>query len=303
MNLSLRQLKAFIGVAATGSFTKTSQRLHLTQAALSAMIRELEAQLGCRLFHRSTRTVTLTAAGQRFLPIATSTVASLEGAATDLAALGRLEESTLQVGVSPVVAQSLLPQVMQRFRQRAPQVTLSVSDCPPADLQRQTENGQLDAAFGTFFSKASGLEREPLATIHLMLVRRRDRRMHPPSQLAWDQLEGQTLITLPEGNPIQQLTEARLAELGIEPASRLRVNHMETLIAFAEQGLGVGVVPSFTKAACRRFDVQLAALTPPVEFQYHRMIRMGYPVSAALQTFTEVLTEVFAEHDRWAETI
>jgi DNA-binding transcriptional LysR family regulator len=56
MNLSLKQLKVFLGVANASSFTKTAQSMHLSQAALSAIIRELETQLQCRLLERTTRT-------------------------------------------------------------------------------------------------------------------------------------------------------------------------------------------------------------------------------------------------------
>ena len=70
MNLSLRQLKVFLGVAQAASFTKTAQRLHLSQAALSDNIRELETQLHFRLLDRTTRSVAQTEAGSMFLPTA-----------------------------------------------------------------------------------------------------------------------------------------------------------------------------------------------------------------------------------------
>jgi DNA-binding transcriptional LysR family regulator len=297
MNLSLRQLKGFIGVAATSSFTKTAQRLHLSQAALSTMIRELESQLGCRLFHRSTRTVELTEAGRRFVPIATHAVESIEAAAVDLAEIDRREGVALNIGVTPLIAQSLLPIAINRFRVQAPHVSIGVSDSPPAELQQLTESGRLDAAFGAFFSKASGLDRQPIFAGRLQLVSRRQPDATEPSATPWERIAGQPLITLHESSPIQQLTDAQLAKHGIEPASQLSVNQLETMIAFAEAGLGIGVLPSFAQAACRRYGVHMATLTPAVEFHYHRIMRAGRHASPSLQAFTQLLADVAAEHE------
>ena len=68
MNMTLRQLRAFAAVADTGSFTAAAGRLHLSQSALSVLVRELERELGTRLFDRHTRRVLLTEAGHELLP-------------------------------------------------------------------------------------------------------------------------------------------------------------------------------------------------------------------------------------------
>lgn len=297
MNVSLRQLKGFISVAATSSFTKTSQRLHLSQAALSTMIRELENQLGCRLFHRSTRTVELTDAGRRFVPIATHVVESLESAAKDMAQLGREEGTLLHIGVTPLVAHSFLPIVVKRFREQHPHVTVHASDWSPGELVHLTETGQLDAGFGALFAKASGVDRHPVFASRLQLVSARQGRPMPPASVPWEKLEGADLLVLPESTPIQQLTDAQLTQLGISPGTRLPVNQLETLIAFAEAGLGIGVIPSFAQSACRRYDVYVSTLSPPIEFHYHRITRAGRHVPPTLQAFTALVAELAMAHE------
>jgi len=297
MNPSLRQLKGFISVATTSSFTKTAQRMHMSQAALSTMIRELENQLGCRLFHRSTRTVELTDAGRRFMPIAAHVIESLESAAKDIAQLGRQEGTLLHVGVTPTVAHSLLPIAVARFREQHPHVTLHAGDYSPGELVQLTETGQLDAGYGALFARASGVDRHPVFASRLQLVSGRQAGPMPPPKLPWQSLEGATLLTLPENTPIQQLTDAQLAQLGIAPASRVTVNQLETMIAFAESGLGVGVIPSFAQAACRRYDVHVTTLAPTIEFHYHRITRAGRHVPATIEAFTRVLAEVALAHE------
>jgi DNA-binding transcriptional LysR family regulator len=297
MNVSLRQLKGFISVAATSSFTKTSQRMHLSQAALSTMIRELENQLGCRLFNRSTRTVELTDAGRRFVPIAEHVVESLESAARDLAQLGRQEGTLLHVGVTPTVAHSLLPIVLARFREQHPHVTVHAEDFSPGELVQLTETGQLDAGYGALFTRASGVDRHPVFASRLQLVSGRRGRPMPPPTVPWQTLDGAAMIVMPGGSPIQHLADGQMTQLGIAPGSRIPVNQLETMIAFAESGLGVGVIPSFAQAACRRYDVYVSTLAPTVEFHYHRITRAGRHVPATLEAFTRMIAEVAMAHE------
>ena len=297
MNLSLRQLKGFISVAATSSFTKTSQRMHLSQAALSTMIRELENQLGCRLFNRSTRTVELTDAGRRFVPIAAHVVESLESAAKDLAQLGRQEGTLLHVGVTPTVAHSLLPIVLARFREQHPHVTVHAEDFSPGELVQLTETGQLDAGYGALFTRASGVDRHPVFASRLQLVSGRRGRPMPPPTVPWQAIEGSPLIVLPESSPIQHLADGQMNQFGIAPSARIPVNQLETMIAFAESGLGVAVIPSFAQAACRRYDVYVSTLEPTIEFHYHRITRAGRHVPASLEAITRMMAEVAMAHE------
>lgn len=81
MNITLRQLKAFVLSARHASFSRAAEQMFITQPGLSIMMQELESQLGARLFDRTTRKVNLTEFGARFLPIATHCLSELEGAA------------------------------------------------------------------------------------------------------------------------------------------------------------------------------------------------------------------------------
>ena len=157
LNLNLRQLKAFLGVAETRNFTRAAQRLHLSQAALSASIREMEGQLGCRLFERTTRSVELTAAGQELLPVATAVVQSLEDVVTQLQQKELRGVSRLRLGFTPMLASNVVPDVLDEFQRRFPSVKLEVVDAGPQELIDHVEADELDAAFGALSPKMSGM--------------------------------------------------------------------------------------------------------------------------------------------------
>ena len=87
MNITSRQLRAFLLTARYQSFSRAADQLFITQSGMSVLVRELEAQLGFRLFERTTRRVTLTEFGSKFLPIAERSLVDLESAAASKIAL------------------------------------------------------------------------------------------------------------------------------------------------------------------------------------------------------------------------
>lgn len=302
MNLSLRQLKVFLGVAESSSFTKTAQRLHLSQAALSAIIRELETQLQCRLLNRTTRTVSLTEAGRLFVPTATHIVQVLETTALELAKMGREERGVLRVGVTPHVAVSIIPTVLRRFSQTHPDVHVELTDRPPAELLGLVEAGELDAGFGAFFEKASGIDRTPVFPTHLVAVTPTDGAHEWESfsgdAVTWQDMKDVPLVSLPRENPIQRLVDESLSRERITTGKRTTVGHLETAIAMAEAGFGVAIVPSFSEATCRRFRVRISKIEPPTEFSFYCITRSGQGNNAYVEKFSAGLRDVAEEFHR-----
>jgi DNA-binding transcriptional LysR family regulator len=288
MNISLRQLRVFIGVAESFNFTKTAQRLHLSQAALSATVRELEAQLDCRLFDRTTRTVQLTGAGLAFLPTAQLVTRELETAALRLREIGRKDISYLRIGVTPMIAAHVMPDVLDAFKLQVPSVVVDVVDAGPIDLQRGVESGEIDAAFGAFFSQASGLHNHAVMQWRLLVVSSQAQR-DLPVPFRWSDLAMHPLIGLHAMSPVQQVVEGHLAEEQVTPQSRTTVNHLETQIALAERGFGLAVIPSFAAVACRRYNVRLRPISPGGNHDYSQIVRAGRAHIPSLDVLAQIM--------------
>ncbi|HEY4350448.1 MAG TPA: LysR family transcriptional regulator [Paraburkholderia sp.] len=297
MNLSIKQLKVFLGVANASSFTKTAQSMHLSQAALSAIIRELETQLQCRLLERTTRTVALTEAGRAFYPTAMKIVETLEKSVVELNELGRQKQESLLLGCTPMIAASLMPQVLGRFAVVNPASTVELVDRPPGELLRMVEDGDLDAAFGIFFSQLSGIDRVPMFPTRLVAVSAEGdmslggaaaRERHG---VRWSALEGLPLITLPKDNPLQRLIEATLSKEEVTVSRRMVVGHLQTAIAMAHEGLGIAVMPSFCEHICKHYRVRIDVIRPEVEFSFYRITRSGRDTLSLLDTFTEMFAQ------------
>ncbi|MFM7404963.1 MAG: LysR family transcriptional regulator [Erythrobacter sp.] len=141
--LDVPLLQTFLDLAETGSFTRTASRVHRTQSAVSAQVRRLEAMLGASLFERTTRQVTLTAAGERLVPHAQAVV----DAAAALFARFREEEDVagdVRLGCPEDVASADLPAILADFAAAHPRVRLHVRCDLTLHLVEQFEEGAFD---------------------------------------------------------------------------------------------------------------------------------------------------------------
>jgi len=105
MNITSRQLRAFILTARYESFSRAAEQMFITQSGMSILVRELESQVGFPLFERTTRKVRLTEAGSTFLPTAHRCLLDLEAAAVNIKRAASLAINRLMAGLAPLIAE------------------------------------------------------------------------------------------------------------------------------------------------------------------------------------------------------
>jgi len=296
MNLSTRQMRAFLHLARVGSFTRAAEQAHLTQAGLSILVREMERQLGCRLFDRTTRMVSLTSAGRRLLPVVERVLGEVDAIAAQLGSEGEHARRTLRIAATPLVSSNLLPQVFTAFRAAHPGVELRLCDADLRDVGAMVEAGEVDLGLGFFFKPIAGLERLAVGRFELMRVAplRGDASAGEKAigTVPWRTLREPPLLGLPPSNPIQRVVEAQLARIGRAGEDRPVFSFFETLIAMVEAGFGTAVMPTFALTACRRHRVRTDLLVRPrVGLDFYRVIRRGTAETDVMQAFTQTLVD------------
>ena len=293
MNLSLRQLRAFVAIARMQSFTRAAEQMHISQAGLSSMLRDVETQVGCRLFDRTTRHVSLTGQGRALLPVATRVLAELDGAQASIDRMSDVESRTLVVGATPLVASCVMPDVCVAFAREWPQVAVSVRDLGRGAIEDGVRAGELDAGFGVFLDVASGVRRVRLIKTPLVLVADETKKVPESSRLRWADLKTMALVGLPAQNPIQQCVDAQLAIVGRPADARPAFNYLHTMLSMVEAGHGSAILPSFVSAATKRYGVRLVPLTRPrVDVEFFEITRTARPRSAVVAAFSACLTTI-----------
>lgn len=307
MNVSLRQFRAFLAVAACSSFTRASEQLHISQAGLSAMMRELEQQLDCRLFERTTRAVSLTDAGSQWLPYAQRAVSEIEAGAALLSKRSAIAQHRFAVAVTPVVALSLFPVLCAQFRLKHPEVTITIHDVLRPQVQAMVESGEADVGFGAFHAAMSGLERVRMFRCSLLYVgspgslRSRQGSSRLPT-LPWSRLPDTVIFSNRSPDTTDKLIDAHLAAIGRSHQQRVPYGYLHTAIGMAAAGQGSVIVPSYALPACRALGADVARLSQPQAWvDFHRITRKSHVMAPAVRLFVDSLSDVAArmwEEDR-----
>jgi DNA-binding transcriptional LysR family regulator len=218
--VELRQLEAFVAVAAELHFGRAASRLHIAAPTLSEMIRRLERELGTPLLTRTTRQVALTSAGAELL---SHSKAILDEVATARAAVRRVaggEAGTVRLGITPPAAPVLAPHLISLFASQAPQVTVDVQRMWLPNLVDAVVSGGIDVALTCgLVPEPAGIATEVFCAEPLVIGLRPGHRLAGRDAIALSELRHEVLGTAPEGLfPAWALAQRQaLATAGITP--------------------------------------------------------------------------------------
>ncbi|MES2633258.1 MAG: LysR family transcriptional regulator [Pseudomonadota bacterium] len=299
MNVGSRQLLVFLEICRLQSFARAAEKIPMSPSGVSMLIKDLEEQVGARLFERTTRSVALTDAGRRMLPVAERIVSELRTLRSVIDGQEEAVRSRLDVAATPMVSAALLPGVVRAFAGTHPNVRVYLADVDVQTVRSKVMDDEADIGLGFFIKPAAGLAREPLCKFRLM-------RIGPPAgkpgaagsvgpSQPWSSLNRVRLVSLPTDNPIQALIEKHLSRLAPDPMERPRMNFISTLIGMVQAGHGHAVVPSFALDECLRHGLSVAMLVEPaVHLDLYLVSRRGAPSKPAALEFAAALKRAAA---------
>ncbi|MCW4465612.1 LysR family transcriptional regulator [Glutamicibacter sp. MNS18] len=247
--MNLEQLQGFLAVANTGHFTRAAAQLHLAQPTLSRQISTLETELGSELFHRARGNITLTAAGETLLPVATRMLADAEHIRYQMQQLRGLHSGRVRLGAPPTLCVSLVAEVLEKFHAAYPGVDLVLHESGSHGLLEDLATGMLDLALVVTSehepAPTQSLEHLPLFTEELLVISsKRTPGGQPGQQLALDELAGLPQIAFSHSYDLRAATMQAYRQHNLTPHIVLDGGEMDAVLRFVERGLGVAVVPA-----------------------------------------------------------
>ena len=302
MNISIRQLIAFINVADNGSFTRASDQMHLTQSAVSGLIKELESSLGIVLFDRTTRQLSLSAVGRHLLPQARRVLNEMQLFENEASSLTSLAQGQVRLAVSQFAASSM-PAVIAQFAKAHPEIGVSLLDCSAENLLRHIQDIEVDLGVGTepdSMETEDDIRADLLYQLPFCVVVPDDHPLAQQSEVTWQALMGSPLITL-KGPFIEQVT----ADLDDAVATHIqqacyKVNFMSTALEMTRQGFGITLCLPYMPEVIDWVSangLQMRPLAQPVKmrqfFIYQRASRALSPATIAFKAF---LQSYFSSH-------
>ena len=299
MEFSSRQLRAFHLVARHRSFARAAEALLLTPSGLSVLIRELERQVGFRLFDRTTRHVSLTALGSDLLTVTEPSLSALDAAMSRIEQTAKGRERWISIGTTPWLAANVLPPAIRQFRERRPDLRVRLFDGSLNEIEQRVQAGKLDLGVGLFKS-APGIRRTPFFSFALMVVSPDQGFAINNVPTRWSSLDRHRLIALTNDYPHQLLIDKQLTKAGVTVVRVQVVKLLETQIALVEANEGIAVIPSFGMLACRNRKVSMSELIDPVvNLDFYQITSRGTLMSDDAKEFSALLKTYIA---RWAGT-
>ncbi|KAA0019613.1 LysR family transcriptional regulator [Salinicola corii] len=237
-----RQLQAFVRTAELASFTRAAKEIHLSQPALSYLIRKLEGELGIALFARNTRTVVLTEGGALFLGHARRILADMSLALDDTRNVRELEQGKFTVAGLPSVASSLLPRTIAAFRKRHPKVTVVLRDGLADQVHQWVSRGEVDMGLGSPLQRDRELDFQPLFHDDLLLIT--PPRVVRRSESPWYGLDQMPYIAMTPGSSARHYADLAMEHAGRQVAPTWEVSFMSSAIAMVRAKLGYALLPA-----------------------------------------------------------
>lgn len=298
MDVTLRQLRAFAAIARTGSFTRAAETLHVTQSALSGLIKELESGLGVRLVDRSTRRIHLSEVGREFHPVVTKILQDLDSALEGIDNLKRLRRGIVRIAAPQLMACTVLPEVIAAFSAEYPDVQVRLMDCAVESVMSRIVRGEVDIGIGPERDELADLSATPLFEMPFMLVFPVGHALEQHQRIAWSDVASYPFIAL-QGQFTERLIldlDGALRPQAIRPSNE--VAFMSTALSMVSANLGVTACLPYARSLVGLYGLRMRRLhDPEVSRRFFIYSRRNVSLSPAAEVFAGFLDDFVKKHD------
>lgn len=260
--MEIRSLRYFVEVVRQRGFTRAAETLHVTQPAISKMVRALETELGQILLIRTGRTIALTDAGRVVFEHGQRLLAGVGLMYDELDALGALEHGELRLGFPPMVGVAFLAPLVQEFRARYPGISLAVSEDGALSLEDGVLSGAIELAVTVLPTSHSELAAQEFANADLCLLAPVGTRWLEKSQVSMDELDGEPLVLYTGGFALADRILSACREAGFEAKIAARSGQWDFMAELVAARVGLAFLP---RPLCERLSRERFGWIPLVE--------------------------------------
>ncbi|MFJ9993535.1 LysR family transcriptional regulator [Pseudomonas putida] len=268
--MEIRQLRHFIALAEESNFTRAAARVHIVQSALSTSIRSLEDELGAALFTRTTRQVSLTAAGEVFLDKARAVLDAVRESEDAVADTLGLRRGRLSIGtVHSLSAFIDLPALLADFHQRYPDIEVQLLQGSTQHLIDKVRSRQLDLAILPITEPPPELKTTLIVCEDMVFTCHPEHPLARHERLGLADITGQTFVDFEPAFGIRKLVDSAFAAQGLERRIAFEVSDLLTQLELVGHGLGVALVP---ETVARAHDSGLATVRLDAEICWELVV-------------------------------
>ncbi len=246
--MDLRSMAQMVAIAEHGHMTRAAESLGVSQPALSAAVRKLEAELGTELFHRTGHGVEPTEAGKVFVEHAQITMRASEKAREAVRSLVGLETGSIKVGAGATATGYLLPSAIHAVRDEYPGLKFSIREAGSGAVAEGVVSGELDLGIVTLpVVHPRGDELMVIREIEdeLLLIVPKGHALDGRKSFRWTDLEGESVIAFEAGSAVRRVLDSAAGSNGVELSVVMELRSIEAIVQMVRAGIGVGFVSRF----------------------------------------------------------
>ena len=283
-----RRLRYFLAVVDEGGVTRAAKHLRVAQPSLSQALRAFERELGVELFHRTGRSMKLTAAGEALVGPARRALRDLVEARAAVAGVRQLSAGSVQVAALATLAVDPMAPLIGRFRARYPGVRVDVLESDSADgVGELLRRGECELGAAHLPLTGEDLVTWPLGEQELLVAFAAD---YPEDGVPVEPLTLSEIqfVVAPPGTSTRRLLEEALASVGVTPLIGVQTEAREAIVPLVLAGAGAALLPASLAHEARRRGATIRSVTPPITRNVGLVHRRG-PLSAAAHAFLMVV--------------
>lgn len=294
--MRLRQIEVFHAVYANGSISAAARALHVSQPAVSKVLRHAETQLGISLFELVRGRLFPTDEAHalfRDVDEVFDRISSLQISATNLRMSGA---GHLRIGVVPSLGFEVTPTAIAAFRADHPSVTFDIKTLHHNDVLRSLFERECDIVIGYDPPDQPRLKLRMLASARLLLIAKPGLFPSSPQGLPMSALKGKEMVSVSSSGPIGDIVVSALRDAAVEVREIVSVSTYYIAAALVHHGSGVAIVDEFTAHSAAHYGLELFSLSPDLRFGVHAAWLEDRPLSKLGQRFVSTFEEALRSH-------
>jgi LysR family transcriptional regulator, hydrogen peroxide-inducible genes activator len=294
--MELHQLRYFVEVVQTGSFTQAAKRCHVTQPTLSHQIRKLEDQLGEPLLHRRKQGVLPTPLGQNFFTHAVSILGGVRAAQEEAASFTTELKGSLHLGIIPTIAPYLTPRLLKTFQVSSPHLAFRITEDTTDNLLAAMREGVIDVSILSLPIEGSEWLIDKLFRDEILVALPENHPLGKGGDVPVSRCKKEPLVLMKEAHCLRGQSLKICSRAGWEPDVFLTSSQIDTLLAMVEAGMGISFIPALARCSAQSRGVQLRSLAPEHYFRTIALVRARQSVpTRALLSFYQTCKEMLSE--------
>ncbi|GKU80830.1 LysR family transcriptional regulator [Niallia sp. NCCP-28] len=285
--MEIRQLTYFIEVVKQKNITKAAETLHISQPALSKVIKSLEEEVGITLIHRSNKTHELTDAGQIVYDYAVKIIAQVEEMSATLHDMTNLTRGTITIGIPPIIGSLFFPKVIAAFHRAYPNIHINIKEYGAAKVAKSVEEGEFEIGVSVLPIESEAFHIFPFVQEKMKLIVNEQHELSTRKVVHMKELRDVEFIFYSEEFALYEIMRQKCIQEGFEPKIIFKSSQWDFIAEIVAANLGISMLP---ESICNRITnkhVRIIDLKPITKWELAIITKKERYLSVAGKRFID----------------